>query len=86
MTETTPKLTKPQITSARRRILKELVYKGGSATPYDLAYPRASMMHALLIGGLVEAVGETNSWQEPAGDGVWRITDAGREALERIAK
>lgn len=70
------KLTKP-----RRRVLKELSRRGGKATNYDLAYPRAHMMHSMFMLGWLSIEGPTDGWGEPSGDGVWLLTDAGRSAL-----
>lgn len=77
-----------KMTSARKRVLKELVRKGGSASPYDLGYPRSHMMHELFMGKFVEVSGPTTSWGEPSSPdgGKWVITDAGRKALEEAGK
>ena len=76
-----------KMTPARKRVLKELVRKGGSASPYDLGYPRSPMMHELVMGNLIGTLGPTDLWGEPRSSegGKWVITDAGRKALEEAA-
>lgn len=75
-------MSEVKLTKARKRVLNELRNRGGKATPYDLAYPRSNMMHELFITGLVDTDGPRNAWGEPAHDGFWTITTAGRAALE----
>ena len=69
------------LTKPRARVLKELVRRGGKATPYDLAYPRSNLMHTLFMTGLIGIEGRTDALGEPAYDGFWTITPAGRAAL-----
>ncbi|MER9870263.1 hypothetical protein NKJ35_24350 [Mesorhizobium sp. M0136] len=69
-----------KLTEPRKHVLQKLRSRGGRASPYDLAYPRAHMMHLLQRGGLIAVEGSTNAWGEPT-DGVYVLTDAGRTAL-----
>lgn len=50
--------------------------------PYDLAYPRSNMMHHLRMAGFVTVEGRLTGWGDPAHDGFYVITPAGRTALE----
>jgi hypothetical protein len=70
-----------KLTEAQKRVLTRLRVKGGRSTPYDLAYPRDDMMHRLFMTGMVRVEGNKNAWHEPAYDGFWVLTDAGRAAL-----
>lgn len=71
-----------KMTKARLVVLRNLARRDGKATPYDLAYPRSNMMHNLFMDGLVGTEGPQNAWGEPAHDGFWVLTPAGRSALD----
>lgn len=70
-----------KLTPARKRVLQCLVKHGGKAGRHDLGYPRSSMMHELRMADFVAVEGRLTSWGDPAYDGLYVITPAGRLSL-----
>lgn len=72
-----------KLTQAQRRVLERLVKLGGAADDYDLAYPRAPLLHRLYMAKLITADGNIGFGGHLL-DGKWRVTDAGRTALANL--
>jgi len=71
-------MPKNKLTPHQERVLKELVRRGGIASPYDLAYPTAPLLRRLRDAGFIRQ-GPAPIYDE------WNcnftITDNGRAAL-----